>query len=80
MNLIACSIILPSVKMQAVVGFYEPRGFSLLSGVAYTHPYIYIFIELMIIFFIPAYFTTFSVMLSQIVPVYFINNDISISS
>lgn len=55
MNLIACSIILPSVKMQAVVGFYEPRGFSLLSGVSYTHPYIYIFIELMIIFCIQAY-------------------------
>ena len=72
MNLIACSMILPSVKMQAVVGFYEPRGFSLLSGVAYTHPYIYIFIELMIIFFYTGLFTTFSVMLSQIVPVYFI--------
>ena len=72
MNLIACSIILPSVKMQAVVGFYEPRGFSLLSGVAYTHPYIYIFIELMIIFLYTGLFTTFSVMLSQIVPVYFI--------
>lgn len=55
MNLIACSIILPSVKMQAVVGFYEPRGFSLLSGVSYTHPYIYIFIELMIYFCIQAY-------------------------
>ena len=71
-NLIACSMILPSVKMQAVVGFYEPRGFSLLSGVAYTHPYIYIFIELMTIFFYTGLFTTFSVMLSQIVPVYFI--------
>lgn len=72
MNLIACSMILPSVKMQAVVGFYEPRGFSLLSGVVYTHPYIYIFIELIIIFFYTGLFTTFSVMLSQIVPVYFI--------
>lgn len=61
MNLIACSMILPSVKMQAVVGFYEPRGFSLLSGVAYTHPYIYIFIELMIIFLYTGLFTTFSV-------------------
>lgn len=72
MNLYACSMILPSVRMEATVGFYEPRGFSLLSEIAYTHPYIYIFIELMIIFLYTGLFTTFSVMLSQIIPVHFI--------
>ncbi len=72
LNLIACSMILPSVNMEPVVGFYEPRGFSMLSDVAYTHPYIYIFIELFVIYMYSGLFTTFCIMLSQIVQVYFI--------
>ena len=43
MNLIACSMILPSVKMTGSSWYFmNRRVFSLLSGVAYTHPYIYI--------------------------------------
>ena len=72
MNLAACSMILPSVKMEAAAGCYEPRGFSMLSGVAYTHPYVYIFTELFIIFMYTGLFTTCSVMLAQIIPVQFV--------
>lgn len=71
-NLMLTSMILPSVKPEAVLGFYEPGGFEFLSSVAYSHPYLYILLYLIIIFLYCGIFTTCALLIAQFVPIPFI--------
>ena len=71
-NLLLTSMVLPSVKPEAVLGIYEPGGYAFLSEIAYTHPYIYIFIFLIIIFLYSGIFTSCSLLVAEFAPVSFI--------
>ena len=72
LNLLLTSMVLPSVKPEAVLGSYEPLGYGFLSEIAYTHPYIYIFIFLIIIFLYSGIFTSCALLVGVFAPVSFI--------
>lgn len=72
LNLALCSMVLPSVKMEPVLGFYEPGGFKLMSNIAYSHPYIYVFIYVIIVFLYCSIFSTCSLIIAQFAPISFV--------
>ena len=63
-NLIANMMVLPSLKPVAARGCYAGNGIALCVDIFYTHPYIFMVLYLILIFFYQFIFVSLALLLS----------------
>lgn len=63
-NLIANMMVLPSLKPVAALGCYAGNGIALWGDIFYTHPYIFMVLYLILIFFYQFIFVSLALLLS----------------
>ncbi len=64
-NLIANMMVLPSLKPVAALGCYAGNGIALWGDIFYTHPYIFMVLYLILIFFYQFIFVNVALILSR---------------